>query len=56
MKDLRDLKDLTIHNIKPISEEYSSGRAACILLFPANGEGVEILWFRVTVSGFGVWG
>ena len=27
MKDLRDLKDLTIHDVQPISDEYSTGLA-----------------------------
>ena len=25
MKELRDLKDLTIHDVQPISDEYASG-------------------------------
>ena len=26
MKDVRDLKDLTIHDVQPIGDEYTTGR------------------------------
>ena len=49
MKDLRDQKDWTIHDVKPISEEhgFDLGRAAQA----AHGCGAVILFFHFIEEG-----
>ena len=52
MKDLRELNDLTIHDVKPISPRNCLARARALCFwFVVCG-----LWFRVSGSGFRVEG
>ena len=55
MKDLRDLKDLTIHDVQPISDEYPTESHACAhLILDVLEQVVSLDWSKEGTCGQGV--
>ena len=51
MKDLRDLKDLTIHDVKPLSVPQEANATTVCTLHP---EKLKAGWVLVALGGWGI--